>query len=329
MSLAQLANRSVLSVSGEKSRQLLASLITNQINTPRPLIFTLFLSPQCKLDSDKFYVDMDAGLVQPFKAHLKKYILRSKIAVDVREDMQVYQLWNNSAQDSLQLPDERRVVQGDFDPRLSELGCRMLYSPDEFKGDECKLLPTDMLLVHVASASVASAQDYLLHRLQLGVPEGAQDYIYNTSLPLEMNADLMNGGKPWVLRAVDFRKGCYLGQELTHRTKHVGVVRKRLAPVMAYVPESPVPTSLKHISSNETSIDPNAEIKLKSEKHLTKRSAILGKTTGSQIGNLGLAVIKLDHVAGLQSSEEQEPLVLPSGQPIVAFRSPVLAKLLF
>lgn len=51
----------------------------------------------------------------------------------------------------------------------------------------------------------------------LGIPEGADDFLLGQSLPLESNLDYTNG--------VDFRKGCYLGQELTIRTYHTGVTR--------------------------------------------------------------------------------------------------------
>lgn len=59
--------------------------------------------------------------------------------------------------------------------------------------------------------------DYHLHRLKYSIPEGPDDW---PSLPLEGNLDLMNG--------VDYKKGCYVGQELTARTHHRGVVRKRI-----------------------------------------------------------------------------------------------------
>lgn len=55
-----------------------------------------------------------------------------------------------------------------------------------------------------------------LHRLCSAVPEGPEDW---PQLPLEGNIDYMSG--------VDFKKGCYVGQELTARTHHRGVVRKR------------------------------------------------------------------------------------------------------
>lgn len=59
-------------------------------------------------------------------------------------------------------------------------------------------------------------EHYHLHRLVHAVPEGPADF---PALPLEANIDFMNG--------VDYRKGCYVGQELTARTHHKGIVRKR------------------------------------------------------------------------------------------------------
>ncbi|KAJ1983249.1 ccr4 associated factor [Dimargaris cristalligena] len=71
---------------------------------------------------------------------------------------------------------------------------------------------------------------YTLRRMLLGVPEGPAEIAARHALPLEMGLDYMHG--------VDFRKGCYMGQELTIRTYHTGVVRKRVMPV-ALVPDRP------------------------------------------------------------------------------------------
>lgn len=57
-----------------------------------------------------------------------------------------------------------------------------------------------------------------------GVAEGSKELPYGECFPLESNLDYLAG--------VHFYKGCYLGQELTARTYHTGVVRKRIMPVV-------------------------------------------------------------------------------------------------
>jgi folate-binding protein YgfZ len=61
--------------------------------------------------------------------------------------------------------------------------------------------------------------EYKKKRIELCIPEFPYS-IKQDSLPMEHNLDLLN--------AIDFRKGCYLGQELTVRTHHTGVIRKRV-----------------------------------------------------------------------------------------------------
>ena len=67
------------------------------------------------------------------------------------------------------------------------------------------------------------AAAYDSHRLALGVPDGSRDLIVDKSLLLESGFEELNG--------VSFTKGCFVGQELTARTKHRGLVKKRLMPV--------------------------------------------------------------------------------------------------
>ena len=64
---------------------------------------------------------------------------------------------------------------------------------------------------------------YDRHRLALGVPDGSRDLVPEKSILLELGFDELNG--------VDWQKGCYVGQELTARTKYRGLIKKRLFPV--------------------------------------------------------------------------------------------------
>ena len=74
---------------------------------------------------------------------------------------------------------------------------------------------------------------YTLRRMLRGVAEGQSEILREVALPQESNIDFMDG--------IDFRKGCYLGQELTIRTHHTGVVRKRILPCQIYLPDEDVP----------------------------------------------------------------------------------------
>lgn len=73
-------------------------------------------------------------------------------------------------------------------------------------------------------------QKYRRMRFYLGLPEGSKELESNGEglLPLEANADLCGG--------VSFTKGCYVGQELTARSRYVGVIRRRVAPIILQSP---------------------------------------------------------------------------------------------
>jgi tRNA-modifying protein YgfZ len=98
------------------------------------------------------------------------------------------------------------------DPRLAELGARIV-------------LPTSKLDAFLAAHDLTPAPFaiYDRQRLELGVPDGSRDLIVDKSLLLESGFEELNG--------VSFTKGCFVGQELTARTKHRALVKKRLVPV--------------------------------------------------------------------------------------------------
>jgi folate-binding protein YgfZ len=93
--------------------------------------------------------------------------------------------------------------------------------------------PASIASTHAA----ATPDDYTMHRMLLGVPEGFAEIIPGQALPLESCMDIHGGGECSSFCAdfaVDFRKGCYLGQELTVRTYHTGATRKRILPIRLF-----------------------------------------------------------------------------------------------
>jgi folate-binding protein YgfZ len=119
----------------------------------------------------------------------------------------VLALWDGAVSDGLEYDD----------PRHAGLGRRAIAPRDE-----------------AAKAATATLADYEAHRIICGVPRGGVDFAYGDAFPHDADMDLING--------VDFKKGCYVGQEVVSRMAHRGSVRKRIVPVRLRGP-APAPGS--------------------------------------------------------------------------------------
>lgn len=199
---AILPQRGVISVLGDDRVDFLQGLVTNDVRklSGGHALYAALLSPQGKFLHDFFLISRgDAILIDCDKAQLPTLLKRLSMyklrsKVSIEAtDMGVAAAWGTSAPEH-----------GFADPRLPELGFRII-------GD-------------VATAD-ASEEDYERHRLMLGVPDGARDMIENKSLLMEFGFEDLHG--------VDFSKGCYVGQEVTARSKHRGQVRRFIYSVRA------------------------------------------------------------------------------------------------
>jgi folate-binding protein YgfZ len=132
---------------------------------------------------------------------LTLYRLRAKITISA-SPLTVTALW------------ETDLAEGFLtDPRLGTLGLR---------GYDAAL---------PGGAIEVTETDYQAHRLALGVPDPAHDAPSDTTYPIEANFDLLNG--------IDFRKGCFVGQETTSRMKRRGSIRTRMLPIRFDGPPPP------------------------------------------------------------------------------------------
>jgi folate-binding protein YgfZ len=107
------------------------------------------------------------------------------------------------------------------DPRLAALGTRAILPREHLRQ-----------ALSETGASETDFAEYDRLRLQLGVPDGSRDLSLDKSILLEAGFDELHG--------VDWQKGCYIGQELTARTKYRGLIKKRLFPVRI---DGPAPES--------------------------------------------------------------------------------------
>jgi hypothetical protein len=205
MPVAHLEDRSVIAIAGPEARPFLQGLITNDVDrlAPGQGVYAALLTPQGKILFDFFLVEGDGAILIDCLAtardslvkRLSMYKLRSKIAIEVRDQLAVLAEWDGaSARFAISYPD----------PRIPELGRRAIIAKGEMRHE------------------LFSADAYHKRRLGFGVPEGGD---FGTDRMFALDADLDE------LHAVDFEKGCYVGQELTARMKHRGTARKRLVPL--------------------------------------------------------------------------------------------------
>ena len=259
--------RGVVRLGGGDMRTFIQGLISNDITllTPDHALYAALLTPQGKylfdfllLDrGDSILLDVERQRLAALIQRLTMYRLRADVTLsDASEDHAVLAVFDRSAIPPGAIADPAALV----DPRLPELGLRLV-------------LPRDRVPEFIAEHGLQQVDqaEYDRLRLTLGVPDGSRDLVVDRSLLLESGFEELHG--------VSFTKGCFVGQELTARTKHRGLVKKRLLPVRV---DGPLPASGTPVTRG-------------------------GKDAGemrSGAGNLGLALLRLDQLAATE-----EPLL--------------------
>lgn len=221
----RLAHRAVLKVSGEDRATFLQGLISNDIKkvVPGKGIWSGFLTPQGKFlhdlfitpQGEDFLLDVEAERADAFAKKLSMFKLKSKVAINRVPDLSVFAAWGEGAATALGLAGEagasREAGAGTVtvDPRLADIGVRAVLA--------------DSAPLTAAGFTEAPFEEWDALRIGLGLPDGSRDLVVEGTLLLEAGFDELGG--------VDFKKGCYMGQETTTRSKHRNLIKKRLMPV--------------------------------------------------------------------------------------------------
>jgi folate-binding protein YgfZ len=215
-----LPHRGVIAVGGADRVEFLQGLISNDVTkvTGMRAIWAALLTPQGRFLNDMFVADAGADTLlletereraPALAKKLSMYKLRSKVTVaEMSADREVAVAYGSDAARALGLDGSVTYV----DPRLAQLGVRVIAPAGQAA-----------TLLQARGFSAAPIESYDALRLTLGVPDGSRDLPVEKALLLESGFDELNG--------VDWQKGCYMGQELTARTKYRGLVKKRLFPV--------------------------------------------------------------------------------------------------
>lgn len=237
--LEPLPNRELIRVHGPEAVPFLQGLVTNDVsridadNGPVS-IYAHFLNKGGRVlfdtiiyrtnSPDTLLVECDREASSDLRRHLRLFRVRRRIDVDSVDDE--YTTWvifrskDERAAEPISTNTEIFVAP---DPRLPALGTRILAPADMDRAQLAKSFPAS------GTATAATPEsNYQLLRYKLGVGEGSQELPPGKCFPVEANADYLNG--------VSFQKGCYVGQELTARIHHSGVVRKRYMPVRLTAP---------------------------------------------------------------------------------------------
>lgn len=215
-----LPHRSVISVAGADRVEFLQGLISNDTRkiAPDRAIWAALLTPQGRFLNDMFvadagnetfYLETERERAPALAKKLKMYTLRSKVTVeDLGATREVAAAFGDDAVKALSIEGAVSFI----DPRLETLGVRVIAPAGQ---------ATALLSACGFAEAPLAAYDTL--RLPLGVPDGSRDLQVEKALLLENGFDELNG--------VDWKKGCYMGQELTARTKYRALIKKRLFPV--------------------------------------------------------------------------------------------------
>ena len=201
-------------------RDFLNDILTAQINTlaSDTARAACLLSPQGRIlfdmmviaTADIVYLVTEAEQAAPLAKRLTMYRLRRKIEITVRPNLSTGHIWGEDHAD-FSLPDSCISAN---DERHKALGNLVLFSKTDGLPEQ------------------AEAKDWQALRISLGVPEGATDLTPNRALMLEAGLHLLG--------AIDFEKGCYVGQEVTARTHYRGLVKRRILPISASGKLTPV-----------------------------------------------------------------------------------------
>ncbi len=276
-----LETRALFRLSGDDVKSLMQGLITQDMDRLSPIsaIYSLLLTPQGKILYDFFLIETADGVLvdihrdhaPAFMQKLKLYRLRAQVEIEPLDDWSVGVVFGDvsEAEPGRIMGLGKTKAIGFVDPRVPELGMRVLSPTIELEA-----------ALNVIDAEQGTPDAYQDFRRSKAVPEGGADFAPETVFPLDVNMDALNG--------IDYKKGCFVGQEVSSRMKRKGSIRKRVYGV----------------SGGESS-----------EGKLTQGE----KTVGTMLAD-GLAILRLDRF------EAEVPITLETSTQVTVSRPAYLEK---
>ena len=221
-----LKDRGIISVSGKDSKEFLQNIITNDINKVKETntIFSGIFTPQGKylyeffiLKSDEGYLlDCPDEFTKEIITFLNKYKLNSEVLIQNTSDKFVVGIISNEKFEEIKKNENKstqtivyRLSKIFQDPRSNKLGTRVISNLEKL-----------YLTIKKLSLNIQENNEYFTNAHEAGVPIKKLKNLQNNLFGLEANFEEFT--------AIDFKKGCYIGQENTARIKLKNKLRKKL-----------------------------------------------------------------------------------------------------
>ncbi len=221
-----LEKRGVVLISGEDAKNFLQNIITNDISKVsfKNSIFAALLTPQGKYLNEFFIVKVNNGYLldcsenstEELVKDLSKYKLRSKVEIKDLSSEFVIGILNHLKFQELQKnieQNENTITYRDTpvfsDPRCEKLGARIVSNLDKL-----------YLTIKKLNLKIIDSSNYYINAFNHGVPEKGLENLKNQIFGLEANFEKH--------KAIDFKKGCFIGQENTARMKLRNKLRRKL-----------------------------------------------------------------------------------------------------
>ena len=224
-----LEDRGLIYINGEDVKEFLQNIITNNIDivSENNSCFAGLLSPQGKYLYDflvikhksGYFLDCEKKIIDNLYKQLNLYKLRSKVEIlNLSNEFVVAALHKerfleiDSSKDQLGYTIKYREDNIFLDPRNTNLGARLIINLEKL-----------YLSLKKLGLEVSDVEEYYNHSHELGIPQIDTKYLQNKIFGIECNFEELNG--------IDFKKGCYVGQENTARIKLKNKLSKRLFPI--------------------------------------------------------------------------------------------------
>ena len=224
-----LKDRDIILVSGPDAKDFLQNILTNDVDkvTESSSIFSAIFTPQGKYlyeffivkSKNGYFLDCDNEFTEEIIEYLSKYKLKSKIEIKNLSSIYTIGIISLEKFSEIKVTEKKnthtilyRESSIFIDPRVKDLGARILSSLEKLH-----------LTIKKLSLKIVDDKKYLEKAYICGVPIKGIKNLKDQLFGLEANLEQF--------KAIDFKKGCYIGQENTARMKLKNKLRRRLLPI--------------------------------------------------------------------------------------------------